>query len=400
MVGDGARGAGIWRWAEALAQPFVQHAAVLSLLGVLGDTLRSTGADGVRTLIPRERVEALLRQALDLDPEGAGNFARAGAYFLSEADFGEAERCLARAFRLQRDNGFVARHLAEVYGQTERPRDALAVLDLCLREGCDDPQVAWDAALAAFRLGQYDAMLTYLDRYEQTAEADAWACYYRATALLELGRPAAALDALAEAERREPNIRLAVAILRACATSALGRPERCRELLERTLAVRLADIDYLTVAGLNHLFGRLWRCSRCLGEDDPLREALRERLLQAGLAPDEVFEEARAWEEETRGVNYYRCLVRQPLDGDWPSSSGCLAEQENWTAYHIVWGVLAADEGDARARVLEWQAECYPLPAEVEEIEQEADGFTERPGVVWQGTRWGDEPDDEAGEPG
>ena len=70
--------------------------------------------------------------------------------------------------------------------RSERPRDALAVLDLCLREGCDDAQVAWEAALAAFRLDQYDVQLTYLDKFESMTEADAWACYYRATALLEL----------------------------------------------------------------------------------------------------------------------------------------------------------------------------------------------------------------------
>jgi tetratricopeptide (TPR) repeat protein len=394
LVGAGTRGAEIWCWAEVLAQPFVQQAAALSLLGVLGDTLRSTPAEGLRELIAKERVEGLLREALDLDPEDAGNFARAGAYFLSEANFGEAERCLARGFRLQRDSSFLALRLAEVYNQTERPRDALAVLDLCVREGGDDPQVAWEAALAAFRLNQYDVMLTYLDRFEEMTEADAWACYYRATALLELGRPAEAALALDEAERRDPEKLFPVNILRACAASALGRPQPYRALLEQTLAVRLTDIDYLTVAGLNNLFGRLWKGSACLAKGDPLRQTLRKRVLQTGLAPDELFEEVREREAEARGLNYYRCLVRQPLDKRWARSRGCLAEQQSWTAYHIVWGVLAADEDDARRRVLEWQTECYPRPAEVEEVELESDGFTDKPGVVWQGARWGDEPDD------
>jgi tetratricopeptide (TPR) repeat protein len=395
LVGDGSRGEEIWAWSERVAQPLVQHPVALSLLGVLGDTLRSTPAEGMRELLPKERVEKLLRQALDLDPRDPGTYARAGAYFLSEANFGEAERCLARGFRLERSNSFLALRLAEVYNQTERPRDALAVLDLCVREGCDDPEVVWEAALGAFRLNQYDVMLTYLDRFEDMTEADAWACYYRATALLELGRPDEAVTALDEAERRDADKLFPVNILRACAFAALGQPERYRELLEDTLEVRLADIDYLTVAGLNNLFGRLWKASPCLGEDDPLREVLRLRVLTTGLAPDELFDEVRDRGTEARGINYYRCLVRQPLDEDWASSEGCLSEQQNWTAYHIVWGVLAADEDEARLRVLEWQEECYPIAAEVEEIEQEADGFTDKPGVVWQGTRWGEEPDDE-----
>jgi tetratricopeptide (TPR) repeat protein len=392
LVGDGARGEEIWQWAEAVAGQFVQHAAALSLLGVLGDVLRGS-SERLAGRIPRERVERLLRQALDLDPNDAGNFARAGAYFLGEGNYGEAERCLARGFRLQRNSSFLAERLAEVYNQTERPRDALAVLDLCLREGCEDAQVAWDAALAAFRLEQYDVMLTYLARFEEMADADAWACFYRATALLELGRPEEANAALDEAERRDPQKLLPVDILRACAAAALGQPERCRALLERTLAVRLARIDYLTVAGLNNLFSRLWKASACLAEGDPLRAELRERVLQAGLAPDELFEEERQRGDEVRGINYYRCLVRQPLDEQWRESQGCLSGQDNWTAYHMVWGVLAANEDEAGQRVLEWQARCYAQPAEVEETELESEGFTDKPGVVWQGARWGDAPD-------
>jgi tetratricopeptide (TPR) repeat protein len=391
LTGDGSRGEAVWAWAEAVAGPFVQHAAALSLLGVLGDVLRSTPNERLAELIPRERVEGLLRQSLDLDPDDVGSFARAGAYFLSEGNFGEAERCLARGFRLQRGNGYLAQRLAEVYNQTERPRDALAVLDLCLREGCDDPQIAWEAALAAFRLDQYDVMLTYLDRFEEMTEADVWASIYRATALLELGRPEEAGAALDEAEQRDPEKMLPVHILRGCAAAALGQPERYRELLGRVLAVRLAAVEYLTVSGLNQLFGRLWKASACLGEGDPLRAELRARVLQTGLAPDELFEEVRERGEEAEGLKYYRCLVRQPLDDAWADSPACLSEQEGWEAYRILWGVLAADEDEARRRVLEWQAQCYPLLARVEEVELEADGFTDRPGVVWQGGRWEDE---------
>src|SRR5262249_16668889 len=152
-------------------------------------------------------------------------------------------------------------------------------------------------------------------------------------------------------------------------------------------AVRLASVDYLTVTGLNNLFGRLWRASACLAEGDPLRAELRERVLCAGLAPDELFEEERQRGSEARGVNYYRCLGRQPLDKRWAEAQGCLSGQGDWTAYHIVWGVLAADEEEAGRHVLAWQARCYPLPAEVEETEPESDGFTDRPGVVWQGAR-------------
>src|SRR5262249_55441905 len=158
----------------------------------------------------------------------------------------------------ERGNGFIAQRLAEVYTKTERPRDALAVLDLCLREGCDDAQVAWEAALAAFRLDQFDVQLTYLDKFESMTEGDVWACYYRATALLDLGRPEEVLPILEEADRRDPDKLFPVEILRACAVGALGRVERFREHLWRVLTVHLTVIDYLTISGLASLFGRLW----------------------------------------------------------------------------------------------------------------------------------------------
>ncbi len=397
LIGDGARGEEIWRWAEATAAPFPQTADVLNLLAVLGDVLRGGQNEKLAEAIPGDRLEKLFRQSLDLDTEDAANHARAGAYFLSEENFGEAERCLARGFRLQRTNSFLAQRLAEVYNRTERPRDALAVLDLCLREGSEDPQVAWDAALAAFRLEQYDVLLTYLDRFESMAEGDLWACLYRATALLELSRPEEVAAVLDEAGRRDPDKPYAVEILRACAESALGRGERYREHLWRVLTVRLATVDYLTVSGLAGLLGRLWRASSCLAADEPLRASLRRRLLQTGLAPDEVFDEAREPAIREEGINYYRCLVRQELDERWAESHACLSGQEPWRGYRVLWGVLAANEYEAEDRVLAWQRQCYPVEANVLEIEVESDGFTDKPGVVWQGLRSG-ETEEESGE--
>ena len=104
--------------------------------------------------------------------------------------------------------------------------------------------------------------------------------------------------------------------------SALGQPERCRALLERTLAVRLAGVDYLTVTGLNNLFSRLWKASACLAEGEPLRAELRERVLQAGLAPDELFEEDRQRGAEVRGINYYRIEPGPRLMGQWATLHG------------------------------------------------------------------------------
>jgi hypothetical protein len=92
-------------------------------------------------------------------------------------------------------------------------------------------------------------------------------------------------------------------------------------------------------------------------------------------------------------VNFYRCLVRQPLDSSWPSFPGCLAAEEDWIAYEVSWGVLATDQDSAGPMVLEWQQRCYPLPAEIVEIEEGGTDYTDHPGIVWQGYREGRSPD-------
>jgi tetratricopeptide (TPR) repeat protein len=390
-LGDYQRGEEIWMWAQSIAAPFAQQPTVVSLLATLGDMLRSGPNELLATQIDPTRLEQLFRQSLDLDKDDPGNYARAGLFYLGQEDLGEAERCLARSFRLVRSNGPIALRLAEVYKQTDRPRDALAVLDLCLREGSEDAQVAWDAALIAFHLEQYDALLTYLDRFEQLDPGQPWTNYYRATGLLEVGKPEEALKALDEEERRNPDCPFPVVLLRACAASALRQTEEFRTLLEKVLATRWVEVNYLTVAGLASLCARLWKASACLPTDDPLRDALVERLLSAGVAPDDLLEAERQKGDEAENVNFYRCVVVQPLDESWPNWSGCLAGQQEWENYRVLWGVLARDEDEAAQWVLRWQERCYPWPAQVEQVELDGEGYRDKPGVVWQGPRWSEE---------
>ena len=134
--------------------------------------------------------------AENLTPDNTRQVIAAGDHFMSEQNLGEAERCYARSFRLKRNLGEVAIKLASLYRETDRLRDALHVLDVCLREGADIPQVAWEAGLTAFTLKRYEVMLTYLDRYKSAVGDQLWIDYYRATGLLERGEPAAALEAI------------------------------------------------------------------------------------------------------------------------------------------------------------------------------------------------------------
>jgi tetratricopeptide (TPR) repeat protein len=376
-----------WRWAEPFARQFPAHAAALNVLADLGHAAREEAGEPHLGVATAEQVDSLFRASLDLNHEHARNFARAGLYCLDVGRTGEAERCLARSSNLDRSDPIVALSLAEIYAESDRPRDALAVLDMAIREGCDDPRVAWQAGVIAVQVERHDAALSYFDRYESLQPGEAWVQYYRARALIELERPREALAALEIEAQRSGEGKLHLEVLRGVAKARLDDVAGFRGHLQRVLATPLAQVDYLTLSGLIMLFEKIYAASACLPPEAPELADLRKLLLAAGLAPDDLFVADRKQREAVDGVHFFRCAVRQPLDERWPDSPGCLAGPENWAAYRVYWGVLARDAEEATAHVLQWQSQCCPLAAVVEECESDGETYTDSPGVVFQGLR-------------
>jgi tetratricopeptide (TPR) repeat protein len=312
-------------------------------------------------------------------------------YSWSAGDLEEAERRLAQSFRLEPSNPLVALRLAEIYQHTERIPEALATLDANLRDGGRHAEVAWQAAMIAHSIGRYDELATYLDRLEALEPGRPWAEHYRASGLLHTGRPAEALDALDEEERRQGVTGLLhVLILRAEAFARLDRQAEVERTVAAILGTSLRSVDYLMHAGLVQLFDRLWNAVHARLIDGPLRDRLIERLLESGLAPNRLFDVADDESLKVEGVRFFTCTLRQPLDSAWPGSGGCLAGEERWTAYYVAWGVLALDEDSAARMALEWQAKCSSTPATVAEIVVHDKEYHEQPRVVWQGLRNGE----------
>ena len=380
-----------WTWSQGVASKFPQDATVLSMHAALAAHLREQAEGELDQVVLDEWLEKQFRQSLDLNPNAADNFARAGTYYLTQENFSEAERCLARGFRLLRTSSHLALRLAEVYRRTDRPRDAVAALDMALREGSDDPDVAWEAALLAHHTEQYEAALTYLDRFDEWQPDAEWSNYYRASALLELDRPGEALLALDREAECNPDLTYHVAVLRASALAMINDAEQFRKALSAMLATPLYEVDYLTASGLQRMFTRLWiAASQCAPPDDPWLIQLETRLLESSLSPNNLFSTHRDRVESVEGdrVNFYRCLIRQPLDEGWATFPGRMANEEiDWPGYIGYWGVLAHDETEARDAVAKWQQRCYPLAAEILEVEEDGTGYTDKPGVVWQGYR-------------
>lgn len=395
--GEGDHDKDIWAWAAAFPKKFPESSGVLSLYAALGNVLRFGEDEDLREEIDGDEIEKLLRLAMSLNPDSIGAHLVAGEHFLFFENHGEAERCLARAFRLDRSNSTAAMQLAEVYQQTERPRDALNVLDLCLREGTEDPNVAWEALVQSVHAGQFEAGLTYADRFDALQPNESGVNYYRATSFVELGRHEEALAALEAEQQHEQEETLHLDAVRACALLGAGREEEFLTIFENIMDRPFGGIEFLTTNGISQSMNLLWRQTTRLPEEHPVRSALQSRMLLLGMMPDEVFDELRVENDEST-VNFYQLLVEQPLDESWPASGGCLPGQSRWQNYRIVWGVLAETEDDARDRVLQWQDKCETSPAAVIDVALDGEGYKDKPGVVWQGIRWSDEPEHNVGE--
>lgn len=377
----------VWAWTKAVSQPHAQHPATLNLLASIADSLRSMENSPIAAQVSDEQVEKWFRKSLELDPDAPRGHLRAGNYFMAKGDVGEAERCYARGFRLQRDNAELAERLAEVYRQTDRAADALAVLDMAVREGAEHPDILWNATLLAMGEEQYEGALAYLDRYESMMPNQPWANYFRSAALIELQRFAPALESIQKEAENNPDAPLPVAMVEAACLANLGRPA-APAAIEYALDMPLHEADYMTRTGLGSVLSRLWHGSRKLPADHPLRAKVDEHVVRAGLAPDEMFDEVRQKNRSARNVRLHVCHLRQPLSEQWNSDPCRLPSEEGWEAYVVRWGVLARNEEEATRFAMEWQNRYSPMAAELLHIDvDEENEFNDRIGVVWQGER-------------
>ncbi len=386
VMGDCSDAEKTWNWANELASKFQEDGTVLSLLGQLGNLLRFSDNHEFAETITADRLEPLFRKSLELHNTRPRSFMRAGDHFRSEGNIGEAERCYARAFRLERTEGEIAVRLADLYRETDRGRDALHVLDVCLREGSQHPGVPWEAALAAFAVQRYEAMLTYLDRFESESGEKPWMHYYRAIALLELGKPEESFAAI-EAEQKFFDEPLFHTIsVRGSALAAIGRADEAKVDFRKTLAMKLGEIDYLTPPGIADALQRCWKAAKVMS-DLELENEFMQRLLEAGLAEEDMFEPTRT--AKAKEVSLFRCLLEQPLNDNWSDHPACLPGQSHWPVYLAEWGVLASDEEEAESIAIQWQQKCFaeetPTLSQILPSDQT---YVDSPGVVWQGGRF------------
>ncbi len=380
-----AQDAQMWDWARAVAANHPQDARAINLLATLGDALRHRDHSPLAEKIGFDELAALFRKSLDLENNASGLWARAGMFYLDNQSFSEAERCLSRASRLDRSEEGVALRLADLYARSDRQNDALLVLDMCLRAGTVTPPVLWEAGLLASSLNRNDGVLLYLDRFESLQPGRLWVGYYRALALLNLRRLNEAVEAIEVEGQRAAAASMPVfhvVSVRAAIAAELKNAEAVGEQVRIAMATPLRQVTNLTPNGIATCLGRLWVASQALGEADDLRRPLEDRILASGLVPDALWRQYRGKAPTKPGLSHFRVRLHQPLDQTWAAAPSVLPGQEAWKSYHVTYGVLAADEEQAKSTALSWQARCAPLPAELEAIEADTGLYTDRPGVT------------------
>ncbi|MEZ6124866.1 MAG: hypothetical protein R3C49_17095 [Planctomycetaceae bacterium] len=414
------RDADFWHWGKSFEQHYPNEPSVISMVAVLGEAFRNSPESPLAEQITDDEILKRHRLALSMDANRVGNHLRAGSYFMSRGDEGEAERCLARAFRLDRSCVPAATQLAELYQKTDRLRDAMEVLDICLREGAQDPNLAMEATTLSLLVGQFQATLSYAEKVREYAAEDVpWVDYYKAVALVELNRPDDALEAIDAERRHEHSSDLHLQLLTLSALLVADRADDALAVLRDINGRRISEATELTFNALCRLFGMAW--SRLNSSSIPANHAERRRfdrlLLVSGLTPDEFFEgfrippddrqvaltetpaesavtestepSAESSEDNTGPeVQCFRCLIRQPLDSTWPESQGCLAGQEDWTSYIAMWTVLAENEDQAADLTRDWQSRCERLPGEVLTVTLLSGPYNDHAGIVVQGIRW------------
>ena len=385
-VGD--NGSAIWKWTNGIASAHQKDGYVISLLATVGHHVRRASEDPENCHITEDRLRQLFKRSLQLMTDGPGTYYRAGDFFESVGDYGEAERCFARSFKLSRADGDIAVRLAAIYDTTERPRDALHVLDLCLREGTESPAVAYHAAQTAMELEQYESMLTYVDRlltFENVNE-ESPIPYYRALGHLKLGNASAALQYI-EQESALAEGQFHCHAIRCCASAETGNRETALHEMKLVLDTELKTLSYLPPRDVVLLSQMIYDSIDRI--DPPVEQisTLEDRLLLLGRMPDGFFDAKREQNEVAENLNFFIVLISQSLGEHWCESKNCLPGFEEWDHYIAEWGVLAETEDQASELVLAIQARCGGDETRVLEVREEAGPFNDSPGVTFQGQR-------------
>ena len=377
-----------FQWLQLKLEEFPDDARILSLAANLADTfieLHEKAIDNEENdALPKELdfdwVGLQHENAIKISGDLASVFSRAGGFYFRRGNLDKAERYLARASRLDRTDAFAALKLSEIYADSDRQLDALNVLDLCIRSGCEDSEVIWAAVMAAKTLGKYEELLTYAARFDELVEDYPWSCYYSADALLELKRYEEAHEKAKQLAELDDSVPLATLSMQAMSLKHMGRTEEANKLVRTCINLKFSDSVQMSPPGALAAVDRLFNS---ISEESGLRTELANRFAPGGFLPEEYFETLVDEESASCKVRFFVIVMMQTLGPNWSDAMNAFPFQFEWQTASQNYGVIAED-GDQAAKIAqEFHAMHWPSGCSVEAVNETDHEYHDRPRIVW-----------------
>ncbi len=374
----------VWAWSQQLASLRKDDSVALNLLAAIAARLYLHADPDMDVPITKDQIADMMRRSLDMDATRASNFERAGEFFAHAGDDSEAERCLARSFRLDRSRTNAVLMLSDIYSRSERPSDALEVLDLSLREGHGDARVAWQAGVLSSYLQKHEASLTYFKRFADDVPDHGWMQFYRAQALLALNRPDEALDAVQRFSQAEPERQFITKLFESAAHGQKRDKASTLASLEQFLSEKLSCVDYMATQAMARLFDQLWSACQWLDNSELVKQRLFQLIVTSGMTPERYFEATRMARPKEEGVSFYIVVLQQNLPPQWSQLNSCGPGQQQWNQYVMRYGVLSTSQAKAERMALEFQSQSGLDRAQLLDVQAFDQEYVDSPGIVWQ----------------
>jgi tetratricopeptide (TPR) repeat protein len=322
-----------------------EDALVLTMWSAVAHVLGRREGSTLSERVPKETILKWYEHALELAPDNALVLARKAWFHLQYEDDRSAERLLARSARLDRSNTWVALRLAEVYVRADRPGDALAVLDLAIRNGAENPSTLWEAALLANRLGERRALVGYVDRYRLADPDYSWGRYYLIVGLCGVEDWVRARSELDAARASAPELEYVWSSFEVVVRAVEGGDVASAVL--RFLALPTRDVESLTVNGFHQALTRAYMAIAARPEHAASARELRARLLRLGLFGYEAANVERRLGDEVEQTGYFDVELHQDLPADWSDEPHRIPSTATWRAFRVTYGILAGTRDEA-----------------------------------------------------
>ena len=329
----------------------------------------------------------------------------------------DAQYYFARACQLDRLDGYALRSLVELYIKADRPKEAVAAIDLYCRAGGREPYFLFTAMHLTITNEMPHAFLLYFSAFQETdSETILPFEMWRLKALMETQQYGEALktaDQLSETFEGTP---LDLKMLQTHCLLLL-RNQKWLESFDTVLRLihERSDGEY-TVGFCYEPCVPLWEAVRTeFSESDERRILLEQFMLERGIVPQEYFKpvvdenetgrngaaeekdesaEPDEFDEDTL-MTLWLGEAEQRLDPSVPAYSGWTLIPPETPFYRAQWYIAANDEEEARRLLLEWQGKCYSAaPCSVVSFEEVGKYPYEGTGIAAMGPRMPPEEDE------